>query len=473
VGGYRISFPEHAPYTTVKNLVLRAAFKEEGREVRRRFSGKYPYKMEDESWAVHVPRDYDPDVPLGLLVFVSAGNGASMGYWVKAVEGHQMIFVSPLKAGNSESPVGRRMPLALDAVYNLGGIYSIDPERIYISGFSGGGRLASRLAIAFPDIFTGGIFMCGCNYYRTHELDGGRYWPPGISLNSRSLFNKARVNSRLVFLTGSKDSNQDQTKVYQKRFRGDGFKHTVYVEVPGMGHSSAPPEKYMTGSLEWLDKSLIEGSDNLYRRALAQAEGGKFGEALRSVGLAIGRGRDRDFVPEARRKLIEWRNKYAEELNKLVAAHEAEKLQMTSPALVEFRKTWLPYCKDDVGKLLAGSDVDAPRKQDLPPDPEGNEDEPDRESEPEDEGDDGPAPKSDTPPDSQPDEAQDDSGNKAEPTDKVYLYGGRVIEGKVVESPNASIVVIETAVGTVRLRASQVKKIVRAEAQNEDDDTDE
>ena len=42
--------------------------------------------------------------------------------------------------------MGRREPLALLAALNILADYPIDPEQVYIGGFSGGSRIARRLA---------------------------------------------------------------------------------------------------------------------------------------------------------------------------------------------------------------------------------------------------------------------------------------------------------------------------------------
>ena len=44
--------------------------------------------------------------------------------------------------------------------------YCLDPARIYISGCSGGGRAASWVAMGYPDVFSGGLYMIGADLYR-------------------------------------------------------------------------------------------------------------------------------------------------------------------------------------------------------------------------------------------------------------------------------------------------------------------
>lgn len=367
-GGYSVSFPEHAPYASLKHVISRTCTDSQAREWVAKYKGKLPdyaYQTKDEKWAVLVPNYYQPEVPLGLFVFISAGDGASMGAYKDIMARHRLIFVSAVKSGNSESVIERRMPLALDAVYNLGRAYNLDAERIYISGFSGGGRCASWMAIAFSDVFSGGLYFCGCNCYRIVSAGGGRSWGGDFPIPSKSRFIEAQAKGRYVFITGTKDSNQANTKDVEEAYRKDGFKHTVYVEVPDMGHSSQPPEKFFDGSLDYLDAPLLKASDGLFKQGLSFEKAGQLGKAIRSVGLSIGRGGQREFVPEAEKKLAELKNQYADALSALSKSIDKDKPDPAAPQVAEFRKTWGEHGEADLKKLLAGESVEA-RKVNVP-----------------------------------------------------------------------------------------------------------
>jgi poly(3-hydroxybutyrate) depolymerase len=40
-------------------------------------------------------------------------------------------------------------------------LYSIDEQRVYASGYSGGGRITSGLALLYPEVFGGGFSVYG------------------------------------------------------------------------------------------------------------------------------------------------------------------------------------------------------------------------------------------------------------------------------------------------------------------------
>ncbi len=86
-----------------------------------------------------------------LLVFVSPYEDARIPLdWISALDRHDMIFVSAFRSGNSTNVFDRREPLALLGAVNVMSRFAIDLRRIYVAGFSGGSRVAERLAIGYP-----------------------------------------------------------------------------------------------------------------------------------------------------------------------------------------------------------------------------------------------------------------------------------------------------------------------------------
>jgi hypothetical protein len=123
------------------------------------------YELADESFQVYVPAHYDGSRPFGLFVWISpADDGRLPAAWREVVDEHDLIVAGPDRAGN-ERFVWYRMGLALDAVHTLTLEYEIDPDRVYVTGFSGGGRLASRLGFHYPEVFRGGIYQGGCSFW--------------------------------------------------------------------------------------------------------------------------------------------------------------------------------------------------------------------------------------------------------------------------------------------------------------------
>jgi hypothetical protein len=208
------------------------------------------YDLSKETFEVRVPKDYDPVKKFGLLVWISAGqSGKANGSWADVFDKHHLIWVGANKAGNSRA-VMIRLGLALDAASNMKARYSIDPDRVYVSGGSGGGRCASMLGVSCPDVFHGGIYIIGCDYFR--DIPTGephKFWPRSYVQPSARLLAFARQRSRHVLVTGEQDMNRAQTKAnFESGFKKDGFEHVSYLEVPGMGH------RLPNG--EWFEKAV-------------------------------------------------------------------------------------------------------------------------------------------------------------------------------------------------------------------------
>lgn len=235
-------------------------------ELDRRFGWRLASRFEaydpaGESYVVVVPPDPPPNVkakPPGVLVWVSASeSGEPPAAWLPALAEHRLIWIGAMRSGN-ERKIIDRFGLAIDAALGVQKAQRVDPTRVYVAGVSGGGRVASMLAPMFPDVFTGGLFIVGCNYFKPLLLpdDPTRHWRPSFQKPAEEFLKPAQQRSRFVLLTGEKDENRAQTlATYEQGYREDGFQNVTYLEVPGMGH--ALPDR------EWFDRAV---------RALDQSE---------------------------------------------------------------------------------------------------------------------------------------------------------------------------------------------------------
>lgn len=121
-----------------------------------------PVNLSGEKFVLYVP-EREPADGFGLLVFVPPWNRAAVpSDWIPVLDQSGTILVAAATAsGNDASVLGRRYPLAILAEYNVTKHYRVDPQRIYVSGFSGGSQVALRLALAYPELFRGAILDGG------------------------------------------------------------------------------------------------------------------------------------------------------------------------------------------------------------------------------------------------------------------------------------------------------------------------
>lgn len=196
------------------------------------------YDGRNERAFVQAPRSNGEKKPLGLLVWISPGDQGNCGAdWPEVLDRRQVVFIGPHKAGNDRF-VWNRIALALDAVKFAQDHYDIDPDRIWISGHSGGGRLASTLGLHWPDVFRGGIYCCGTNsFQKLRSADGKESWPARIPRPTGDRLQLARTRSRHLFVNGETDGNLAQSRAMAESLRRtEGFKQVTRLELPGEGH---------------------------------------------------------------------------------------------------------------------------------------------------------------------------------------------------------------------------------------------
>jgi predicted esterase len=248
-GSFKTTFGERHPESLPERFGLRYGNLDEAK--------KENYDIATEEFDVNVPKDYDGTIPYGLIVYTNAGKGGGAGGYASLLAKHRLIWIGASNVPNERSIVPR-WGLSLDAVWNMRKQYRIDPRRIYASGFSGGGRCASMVAPTFADVFSGALYLCGCN---------NPVWPPEKQIG-RPIREPALSNGRYALLTGETDMNKPGTKSLFESYKGMGFKHVTYLEQPGLGHAQPAAEWFEKG-LDFCDQPLIEEAKGL----LVQAKG--------------------------------------------------------------------------------------------------------------------------------------------------------------------------------------------------------
>jgi len=263
-GGFKLSFKERHPLSAKAEM-----------EKRMPYFKATDYDVAAESFEVFVPPAYKPDTPYGLMVFINSGdNGDNNGNFKPLLEKNNIIWIGANKGGNERTPL-HRVGLALDSVHNIRKMYNIDPERIYLSGISGGGRAGSGLAPAYPEVFNGVIYLIGCNPNQAKA-------PPQYADRQK------RLNS-YVFMTGTKDFNKPGTNDVLKQYKSMKYERTLYLKVPDMGHDM-PPTDWLAKAIAYLDEPLSAAAKAAMAQAQDQEKREKYGQALVLYRKAAARG---------------------------------------------------------------------------------------------------------------------------------------------------------------------------------------
>jgi pimeloyl-ACP methyl ester carboxylesterase len=188
-----------------------------------------------ERFVLYVPPTAPPN-GYALLVFVPPWPEAKLPQgWASIFDRNGVIFVSAARSGNEDNTLGRREPLAVLAAHNVMRRYPVDPRRVYVGGFSGGSRIALRLALGYPDLFHGALLNAGSD-----PLGVG---PP--PLPPKDLFQQFQASSRLVYVTGADDLDTlalDATSTRSMhRWCADNLDAKV---TPGAGHDLVGGEAF-------------------------------------------------------------------------------------------------------------------------------------------------------------------------------------------------------------------------------------
>lgn len=178
---------------------------------------------------------------LPMILFISAGDTpAGWDRLESLCRQKGIVYASPYGAGNG-TPTPRRAHIILDVLDDVRRRASVDPDRTYIAGFSGGGRVACAVAFALPELFGGVIPVCAGGELRDEP------W----------LRHRAIDRLSVSLLTGTEDFNLGEIE----RFRGPmwtdmGIRTRVTV-VPKLGHA-IPETKVFQAAFEWLEAGLAD-----------------------------------------------------------------------------------------------------------------------------------------------------------------------------------------------------------------------
>lgn len=244
-GLYETSFNETTPLADIGEVLKRALPAQKYAELvgRHALPSGQVIEPAKETWQVYVP-DADASKPYGVLVWVEPMDTLRFpSGWRGVLDTHHIIYVSAAESGNDQDVYQRRIPLALTGLANIEARYQADPTRIYIGGFSGGGKVASLVAVAYADVFTGGIFVA--NSFAIASSFAPMPTPERYQL--------MRGRGRYVFLVGTEDpiglliTNRAASSYTQLCIL-----RVKTVEMFNKGHTNADPG-YLSYALHYLD----------------------------------------------------------------------------------------------------------------------------------------------------------------------------------------------------------------------------
>ncbi len=238
-----------------------------------------------EKFAIYVPPNQPPE-GYSLLVFVPPWPQAEVPRkWIPVLDRHGVIFVTAANSGNEADVLDRREPLALLAAVNAERRYTINPQRVYVGGFSGGARIALRIALAYPDVFQGVLLDAGSDPIGSAE----------IPLPPADLLHRFQESTRLVYVSGGRDDFHLQLDVSSRKSLLDWCVFDlVTLDMPWVAHELADPGTFNSALHALQEEHKARASNKLDAcRARLDKE---LNAQLSQVDELVARGR----MPEAR-----------------------------------------------------------------------------------------------------------------------------------------------------------------------------
>lgn len=225
------------------------------REAQKRFRWRekpQPFTLSDETFQVYVPEDYQPDGSFGVFVWVSpTPSGRLPKMWIDSLGKQKLIWIAADESQN-ERHIDHRCRMAVEAALHAIDLYEIDPRRVYIGGFSGGGKIAAMSAANYAEVFTGALSICGPLFYRNIPtgLKKDEYYPQGYYPMPPKMMQRFRSETRHVLLTGDTDFNLQPTKqIHEHGYVKDKFRFFELLIVPGLAHDLP--------AAEWFERAIL------------------------------------------------------------------------------------------------------------------------------------------------------------------------------------------------------------------------
>lgn len=189
----------------------------------------------NNTFALYLPKKYDPLKPSSIIfVFDPAARGTTgIKPFLNSAEKYNYILACSNNAKNG--PYESNFKIANHLFSHIFSIFSIDERRIYVSGFSGGARLATAIAVSSGSIQ--GVVGCGAGF-------GGLPYVPTV----QNKFSYAG-------LVGDRDMNYQEMIKIKPWLDSQSIKGEIFIYEDD--HKWPPPEQLLR-AFGWLELQAYE-----------------------------------------------------------------------------------------------------------------------------------------------------------------------------------------------------------------------
>lgn len=214
------------------------------------------YKPTAQRFDLYAPRPGTVVERLPVILFISF-RAAPMGwgYVGPTCMREGVIYIGPHGAGNA-TPSAERIRISLDCLDEVRRNIPTDPDRTYIAGYSGGGNIASRIAMMLPEYF-GGLIASNM----TVPL------PP-------TTWHRDRMIHRLsvASIVGENEApGFEMSRIHTPFLQALGVRARCQV-LPRRGHNAPPPPTFES-AFRWLEQASAERGRNAELRPVLRIQG--------------------------------------------------------------------------------------------------------------------------------------------------------------------------------------------------------
>lgn len=210
-----------------------------------------------ERYELVLPKN-KPENGYGVFVFVAPQHHFPLTSDLRReLDRRGLIYIAAYASGNDQNVYKRRVPLALHGLAHVQANYEVDPERVFIAGFSGGSRVAQRLAVGYPDVFRAVLLVGGSD----------PIGKDGFVPSPRELMERYQTAMRVVVATGREDTpnraKDSRSRVTLEAYCTAGLSLVV---PPRAGHEM-PWGRPLAQALDLMETPVEESAENAQCRA--------------------------------------------------------------------------------------------------------------------------------------------------------------------------------------------------------------
>jgi len=182
-----------------------------------------------ETFALYLPNNYKPNTPSSIVFIFDPAARGKIGIhpFIKGAEKYNYILICSNNSKNG--PYNQNIEIASRLYDKVFADFSINPKRVYTAGFSGGARLASRIAVLNDHIQ--GVIACGA----------------GIDSNQVLFHNDIQFSYAAI--VGDKDMNL--LEMYKTKDYITKFKVSNELFVYDMDHKW-PSQEQILEAFDWM-----------------------------------------------------------------------------------------------------------------------------------------------------------------------------------------------------------------------------